>query len=279
MRGQNGANTLQYCLRISQRSMRDVDLGPQGDIPKAGYLCARSVSFLLRLSPKSCTKEHKALLQSVCPRLAAALKPPLLCHTNTWNLIICAASAYLQMLLLVGIRVHKHTQASEVVHISKHRACKGIKIQRNYKNNSLKGVTYGGRYILWRSPFCIRSLVYQMAKPSPFRFFFPCPWILKCTCISQSFRLQGWKQTVKTMPLRYSQHRHSLHLQIGSTQWSPLSKDKFKGSIQCFSVTLGIHSSTRLEHLLNIHHRCQRYTLAGFLQAFGSQIWVKKNNP
>lgn len=70
-------------LRISQRSMRDVDLGPDGDVPKAGYLCARSVSFLLRLSPKRCTKEHKALLQSVCPRLAAALKPSLLCHTNT----------------------------------------------------------------------------------------------------------------------------------------------------------------------------------------------------
>lgn len=85
--------------------------------------------------------------------------------------------------------------------------------------------------------------MYQMAKPSPFRFFFPCPWILKCTCISQSFRLQDWKQTVKTMPLRHSQHSHSLHLlqQIGSKQWSPLSKDSFKGSIERFSVTLKRH--------------------------------------
>lgn len=39
-----------------------------------------------------------------------------------------------------------------------------------------------------RSPGCMRSLVYQMAKPSPFRFFLPCPWILKCTCSSQSRR-------------------------------------------------------------------------------------------
>lgn len=29
--------------------------------------------------------------------------------------------AYLQLFLLIGISVHKHTQASEVVHISKHR--------------------------------------------------------------------------------------------------------------------------------------------------------------
>lgn len=40
-------------------------------------------------------------------------------------------------------------------------------------------------------PGCIRSFVYQTAKPSPCRFFFPCPWILKCTCSSQSLRKQG----------------------------------------------------------------------------------------
>lgn len=37
-------------------------------------------------------------------------------------------------------------------------------------------------------PGCSLSFVYQTAKPSPWRFFFPDPWILNCTCISQSFK-------------------------------------------------------------------------------------------
>lgn len=45
------------------------------NVPKAGYLCARSVSFLLRLSPNDWTREHKdspftQICKSTCPQLA-----------------------------------------------------------------------------------------------------------------------------------------------------------------------------------------------------------------
>lgn len=38
-----------------------------------------------------------------------------------------------------------------------------------------------------------RSRVYHKAMPSPWRFFFPVPWTLKWTCISQSLRKHGCK--------------------------------------------------------------------------------------
>lgn len=98
-----------------------------------------------------------------------------------------AVWAYLQMFLLIGIRVHKHPKASEIVHVSKYRTCerRWLKI-----SHGMDRYFFFGPFFL-SLPFCMRSFVYQMAKPSPFRFFFPCPWILKCTCISQSFRWHG----------------------------------------------------------------------------------------
>lgn len=47
-----------------------------------------------------------------------------------------------------------------------------------------------------------RSRVYHKAMPSPWRFFFPVPWTLKWTCISQSLRKHGWKRNRKA-PQRY----------------------------------------------------------------------------
>lgn len=51
------------CLRTDGGWIMRWDIGLGSNVPKAGYLCARSISFLLRLSPNGCTKEHKALLQ------------------------------------------------------------------------------------------------------------------------------------------------------------------------------------------------------------------------
>lgn len=46
------------------------------------YLCARSISFLLRLSPNGCTKEHiDSPFTQICPWLA--LDPILLSHNTT----------------------------------------------------------------------------------------------------------------------------------------------------------------------------------------------------
>lgn len=39
----------------------------------------------------------------------------------------------------------------------------------------------------------MRSLVNQMAIPSPLKFFLPWPWILKCTLSSQSRSWNGWR--------------------------------------------------------------------------------------
>lgn len=45
-------------------------------------------------------------------------------------------------------------------------------------------------------PFCMRSLVNQIPRPSPLKFFFPWPWILNWTLSSQSRRSKGCKATV-----------------------------------------------------------------------------------
>lgn len=101
-------------------------------VPNESYLCARSISFLLCLSPSGCTKEHKALLQVFSKVFVCDLHSSstlLYFCQNMWN-VSGAASAYLKVFLLIRIRVHKHSQASEVVHISKYRTCERIKTRR-----------------------------------------------------------------------------------------------------------------------------------------------------
>lgn len=51
--------------------------------------------------------------------------------------------------------------------------------------------TYTSTYL----PGTRRSRVYHKAMPSPWRFFFPVPWTLKWTCISQSLRKQGCRES------------------------------------------------------------------------------------
>lgn len=50
-------------------------------------------------------------------------------------------------------------------------------------------------YVSTALPDTRRSRVYHKAMPSPWRFFFPAPWTLKWTCISQSLRKQGWRES------------------------------------------------------------------------------------
>lgn len=60
------------------------DVSSGSNVPKASYLGARRISFLLRLSPNGCTKEHKnspftQTCKSISPGFAVTLNPNLLC--------------------------------------------------------------------------------------------------------------------------------------------------------------------------------------------------------
>lgn len=92
-------------------------IGRGSDVKNTGYLCARSVSLLLRLYPIVCTKEEK---YSPFYTNWHLLSPQ---RTRT---VIRTTAAYLYVFLLIGICVHKNAQASEVVLISKNRPWKRI---------------------------------------------------------------------------------------------------------------------------------------------------------
>lgn len=51
------------CFRTDAGWTTRLEIGLISIIPNASYLCARSISFLLCLSPSGCTKKHKALLK------------------------------------------------------------------------------------------------------------------------------------------------------------------------------------------------------------------------
>lgn len=82
MQRQIKRDVLRFGLFCNQEACLRIDGGLNSEVrfrfetPKAGYLCAGCVPFLLRLSPNGCTKEHKALFQNVAKAFLHGLHLP-----------------------------------------------------------------------------------------------------------------------------------------------------------------------------------------------------------
>lgn len=82
MQRQIKRDVLWFWLFCSQEACSRTNGGLNNEVrfgfetPKAGYLCAGCVPFLLRLSPNGCTKEHKALYQKVAKAFLRGLYLP-----------------------------------------------------------------------------------------------------------------------------------------------------------------------------------------------------------